>query len=91
MELWKTVNKSVTESAIDLDKSYQVYKECSYGSVELTRREKHLQRKKDILNFYSFEEEKQPNIFDSSHKSNLLVSEIEEWIRHSNDIILDEH
>lgn len=74
MELWKNVNKVTTNNALDLDKSYLVFKECSYGSIELTRREKHLQRKKDILNFYSFEEDKPLNIFDSSHRSNLLTS-----------------
>ena len=38
MDLWKNVNKSVTDCATDLDKSYQVFKEYSYGSIELTRR-----------------------------------------------------
>lgn len=83
-ELWTLVNKTVNTSAEDLDRSYLVYKECSYGSVELTRREKSLQRKKEILNFYTYtSEQKHTNLLESSHRSNLLTSEIEEWVRNS--------
>lgn len=44
--LGELVNAETSQRAKDLDKSYGLYRECSYGSVELTRREKCLQRKK---------------------------------------------
>ena len=53
--LGEIVNSDVSQSAKNLDKSYLLFKECSYGSVELTRREKTLQRKKDLLNFHHFD------------------------------------
>lgn len=40
--LREIVNAETTDAAKDLDKSYDLYKEYSYGSVELTRREKSL-------------------------------------------------
>ena len=46
IQLGELVNSQTREAATDLDKSYYLYKEYSYGSVELTRREKSLQRKK---------------------------------------------
>lgn len=32
------VNENVLQAVKDLDKSYMIYKDCSYGSIELTRR-----------------------------------------------------
>ena len=86
---WKimeaTVNETVWNSTKDLDKSYALYKDCCYGSIELTRREKLLQRKNFLLNFHKNTKKLTPvtNIFSSTHKSNLLTSEIEEWLKHS--------
>lgn len=37
-ELWEMVNRTVRSKSLGLDRSYIVYKNCSYGSVELTRR-----------------------------------------------------
>jgi hypothetical protein len=48
------VNREVWQSANDIDRSYLMYREVAYGSVELTRREKSLQHKKQLLSFYSF-------------------------------------
>ena len=46
-----TVNSPVAAEAINLDKSFETFKECAYSSIELTRREKALQKKEVMLNF----------------------------------------
>ena len=73
--LEKTVNENVWDAVKDLDKSFVFYKDCSYSSIELTRREKYLQRKNVLLNFYEAADlPTVTNIFSSFHKSNLLTS-----------------
>lgn len=45
-----------------------------------------------MLNFFKAQErDPTPNVMDSYHKSNLLTSEIEEWIRHTEDVNLTDH
>jgi hypothetical protein len=85
---WQTVNETVNQpvlaEAMNLDKSFDTFKDCAYSSIELTRREKALQKKEVMLSFFSPLNSKDScNMMDSYHKSNLLTSEIEEWIRHS--------
>lgn len=52
----KTVNDPVMTEARNLDKSFDSFKECAYSSIELTRREKALQKKDVLLNFFKSEE-----------------------------------
>ena len=90
--LEQTVNENVWDAVKDLDKSFVFYKDCSYSSIELTRREKYLQRKNVLLNFYETSDlPALTNIFSSYHKSNLLTSEIEEWLKNSDELVKDEH
>jgi hypothetical protein len=71
-------------------------RECAYSSIELTRREKVLQRKESLLKF-SVKDRKietiqaQETLSESYHKSNLLTSEIEEYLRTSEEGVSDEH
>lgn len=46
-----------------------------------------------MLNFFTPDSNKDlsVNLMDSYHKSNLLTSEIEEWIRHSEEMTINEH
>ena len=88
----KTVNDPVAAEARNLDKSFDCFKDCAYSSIELTRREKALQKKDVLLNFFkSQEKDLTCNVMDSYHKSNLLTSEIEEWIRHTEEVNLLDH
>jgi hypothetical protein len=69
-----------------------MFKDCAYSSIELTRREKALQKKEVLLKFFQTEEKDSfINVMDSFHKSNLLTSEIEEWLRHSEEVNLTDH
>ena len=101
MQIWKDLNEIVENSAQHLDKSYDMFKECAYASMELTRREKFLNRKDKFvefvqLGFQPIEEGTQSVIssnngtLDSAHRSNLLSAEIEEWLRNSEER-LEEH
>lgn len=82
----------MTTEASNLDKSFETFKDCAYSSIELTRREKALQKKEVILNFFKAKErESANNVMDSYHKSNLLTSEIEEWLRHAEEVTLTDH
>lgn len=78
------------------DYSLEVLRECAYSSIELTRREKVLQRKENLVKF-SLKDRKmevsqnQESLNESYHKSNLLTSEIEEYLRTSDEGISDEH
>lgn len=86
------MNDPVAQEARNLDKSFDTFKDCAYSSIELTRREKALQKKEVMLNFFKAQErDPAPNVMDSYHKSNLLTSEIEEWIRHTEDVNLTDH
>jgi hypothetical protein len=38
---------------MNLDKSFETFKDCAYSSIELTRREKALQKKEVMLNFFA--------------------------------------
>lgn len=45
-----------------------------------------------MLNFFSDgNKDTNGNLMDSFHKSNLLTSEIEEWIRHSEEMTINDH
>lgn len=45
-----------------------------------------------MLNFFSDpNKDNSNNLMDSFHKSNLLTSEIEEWIRHSEEMTINDH
>ena len=71
----KTVNNPVTIDAQNVDKSFETFKDCAYSSIELTRREKALQKKEIMLNFFKGEEKESfTHVMDSYHKSNLLTS-----------------
>jgi hypothetical protein len=74
----QTVNQPVTTEANNLDRSFDTFKDCAYSSIELTRREKALQKKELMLNFFSHDSPKDNTsyLMDSYHKSNLLTSEI---------------
>lgn len=37
---------------MNLDRSFDTFKECAYSSIELTRREKALQKKEILLDFF---------------------------------------
>lgn len=44
------------------------------------------------MNFFKAKErETSNNVMDSFHKSNLLTSEIEEWLRHTEEVNLTDH
>lgn len=86
------MNEHVWSSIKDLDKSYLIYKNCCYGSIELTRREKYLQRKNSFMQFHDVSVDPLSlNIINTFHKSNLLTSEIEEWVKHLDETYKDEH
>lgn len=90
----KIVNDPITAEALNLDKSFDTFRDCAYSSIELTRREKALQKKEVLLGFFkskSEERDSSNNVMDSYHKSNLLTSEIEEWIRHTEEMNLTDH
>ena len=51
-----------------------------------------MQKKDILLNFLKVEaKELCVNVMDSYHKSNLLTSEIEEWLRHAEEVNLTDH
>ena len=56
------VNDPVTTEARNLDRSFEAFKECAYSSIELTRREKALQKKETLLNFFKAEEKETSNV-----------------------------
>jgi hypothetical protein len=65
----------VAAEAMNLDRSFETFKDCAYSSIELTRREKALQKKEVMLNFFSdANKDLNGNLMDSYHKSNLLTS-----------------
>ena len=45
------MNGPVNTEAQTLDRSFTTFKECAYSSIELTRREKALQKKEVLLSF----------------------------------------
>lgn len=89
--MFHVVNDPITRQTASLDRSLETFKLCAYRSIELTKREKVLERKNLILSFLKNErEEETHNTFESFHRSNLLTSEIEEWLRHTEECV-DEH
>lgn len=45
-----------------------------------------------MLSFFKSDGKDQSgNLMDSYHRSNLLTSEIEEWIRHTEDVTITDH
>jgi hypothetical protein len=97
---WSTfetiVNKKLMETVNVFDYSLEILRECAYSSIELTRREKVLQRKETLLKFSLKDRnseaiQSQETLSESYHKSNLLTSEIEEYLRNSEEGVSDEH
>lgn len=86
-----TVNAPVVNESLNLDKSFDIFKDCAYSSIELTKREKALQKKELMLQFLRSEVKESINSLDSLHRSNLLTTEIEEWLRHCDEVALNEH
>ena len=77
------MNEIVESAALNIDRSYDVFKECAYASMELTRRERHLNKKDKLVEFVlsefqTLEEGTQSVVsgnngtLDSAHRINLL-------------------
>jgi len=52
-QVHQAVNEAVTAAALNINKSFEAFKDCAYSSIELTRREKALQKKNILLDFYN--------------------------------------